>query len=75
MRARGLWPHEVRHDRDFGLAFAHVDCPDDVWRWCIVTGYAEAQDFGYILMAFADGYTPDIDTVVHLLDYLWVCRE
>lgn len=51
--------------------FAHVDCPDDNWRWAIVSNYEGCQDYDEIIMAFPEEYVPVeelVDKILRLVD-------
>lgn len=56
--------------RGKSLTFAYVDCPDDCWRWCIVTDYLGCQDYGEVICAFADDYSPTPEQVKVILESL-----
>lgn len=52
------------------LTFNHIDSPDEVWFWAIVTGKGECQDYEDILMGFHTGYEPTEELVKTLLEVL-----
>ncbi len=63
--AESKWP--TGH-RTFGkLTFAHIDTPDDCWRWAIVTGYFDSQNYGDVVMAFQPNFIPSEDDVMVML--------
>jgi hypothetical protein len=43
------------------LTFAKVYCPDEYWRWAIVTQYVSGQNYGHIVCAFSDEFLPETD--------------
>lgn len=53
-----------------GLTYAHVDGPEDAWFWAIVTEYRGAQDYGNVVVAFAEGYEPDHATVRRMMEVM-----
>lgn len=56
------------------LTYAHVDGPDDVWFWAIVSGYKGCQDYDEVVVAFADGYEPNAEAIPAILRSLEDCR-
>jgi hypothetical protein len=52
------------------LTFAFIDSYEDTWHWAIVTDYEDAQNYGYVLMAFAPENEPDTMELAIILEAL-----